>query len=101
MTTLPYSRPAAAVIAALILFTAGLGCARRDRVDPSWAPISTRPLGPGDTITHVNGEPVNDQAGAVLSDVPARGDVVYTVKRRDGRVERLGPAGGAAGRARP
>ena len=98
MATMPHSRPMAAVIAVLLICT-GLGCAGRDRVDPSSAPISTRPLGPGDTVTHVNGEPVNDLAGAVLSDVPARGDVVYTVKRADGRVERLGPAGGV-GRAR-
>jgi hypothetical protein len=98
MATLTRSRTSAAVISGLLVCT-GLGCADRARVDASSAPISTRPLAPGDTVTHVNGEPVNDQAGAVLSDVPARGDVVYTVKRKDGRVERLGPAGGA-GRAR-
>ena len=94
MATRPRSRPPVTVVAGLLVI-AGLGCGGRgDRVDAAAAPISTRPLAPGDTITHINGEPVNEHAGAVLRDVPAQGDVVYTVKRANGRVERIGPAPG-------
>jgi hypothetical protein len=78
-------------IAALLILT-GLGCAARQRVDPALPPLSTEPLAPGDKITHINGEPVNDQAGVALRGVQAQDNVVYTVKRKDGRVERLGPA---------
>ena len=86
-----HSRLRMTSIAALLILT-GLGCAGRQRVDASLPPLSTEPLSPGDRITHVNGEPVNDQAGIALSGVPAQDGVVYTVKRKDGRIERLGPA---------
>jgi hypothetical protein len=91
MPTLLRSPLRTAAIAALLILT-GVGCASRHRVDPSLPPLSTEPLAPGDKITHINGEPVNDQAGDALRGVQAQGDVVYTVKRQDGRIERLGPA---------
>ena len=77
--------------AALLILT-GLGCTARRSVDASLAPLSTEPLSAGDRITHINGEPVNDKAGIALRGVPAQDGVVYTVKRKDGRIERLGPA---------
>ena len=91
MTTLPLPRLRMARIAALLIVT-GLGCAHRDRVAPALPPLSTEPLGPGDKITHINGEPVNDDAGIALKGVQAQDEVVYTVKRKDGRIERLGPS---------
>ena len=91
MATRFHSRLRVASVAALLILT-GLGCAARQSVDASSAPLSTAPLSPGDRITHVNGEPVNDKAGIALGGVPAQDGVVYTVKRKDGRIERLGPA---------
>ena len=86
------SRLRTASVAVLLVVT-GVGCAgRRDRVDASVPPLSTEPLARGDKITHVNGEPVNEGAAAALRGVQAQDGVVYTVKRKDGRIERLGPA---------
>ena len=86
-----HSRLRMTFIAALLILT-GPSCAGRQRVDASLPPLSTEPLSPGDKITHINGEPVNDKTGIALRGVPAQDGVVYTVKRKDGRVERLGPA---------
>ena len=91
MAARSHSRFRLASIAVLLILT-GLGCARRRSIDASAAPLSTAPLAPGDKITHINGEPVNDQAGDALKGVQAQDEVVYTVKRKDGRIERLGPA---------
>lgn len=91
MATRSHSRFRLASILVLLILT-GFGCTGRRSIDASLPPLSTEPLSPGDKVTHINGEPVNDRAGVALRGVQAQEGVVYTVKRADGRIERLGPA---------
>lgn len=84
-----FSRTVTTILAALLALGSLTCCGSTDTNDPAAPPISTMPLQEGDAIVLVNGHPVNDFVDARTKIALSDGDVELTVKRADGRIERI------------